>query len=153
MVVDVKEIRVFYFEASLETWAAGARETTIADLPGSYVVTYESGDFLYKDVYYVAGENSSGSITIWRKGVPVWFMSYGGSHSEVVIEFLKLALHRATSMKEFHGGRGLPVFSDNHGLTYTNHTTANEFSNFAGEERMYQETERVGWYRYHGMLL
>ena len=76
--IDLKEVEKFFLEAAAQTYAVGAPQTTITDLPKSKVLRYERGDWLYVDCYFSANGKSFGQTTIWFQGQPVWGMQYHG---------------------------------------------------------------------------
>jgi hypothetical protein len=157
-IMDIELLQEFFFEAANATYVGGGvKKTSIVDLPGAKVIKYQSGEFHYVDLWYVGqeSEHSFGQTTIWHNEIPIWGMQFGGYYPEDVIEFLKDALRAAYSVKAFHGGRGLPTFTDNQKFTYTNHTEINEFTSFAGQECIYRylQSELVGRHWYRGYYL
>lgn len=149
-----EKTQAFFLKAMAEGYARDAEKTTVAELPGSRVIIFAEGDFSLKDIYYV-GDNgkSAGTTTIWHRGVPVWFMSYGGRYEKVVIPFLKKCLLSTYSEPRFWGGRG-PHHMREGDLIYTNVTGRGSFSGFSGGERIYDIHDHLhGCHWYHGMLL
>ena len=120
----MEEVKRFFLEASLNTYAADAPKTTLEALPKSKELRYERGDFLYVDMYYSSGYKSGGQTVIWYKGNPVWIMQYQGwwqGDDERVILFLKHALKAADG---FVGGRGPEIFQKG-SLEYRNNVWRN----------------------------
>jgi hypothetical protein len=156
--VDIDEVKEFFFEAALRTWAGEGEKTTFPDLPGSKVLVLERGEFRYVDLYYVAEGSdfpeSFGQTTIWVANTPVWGMQYGGKYEEEVIPFLKDALKHAYERCLFNGGRGPSEFRETYGLTYTNTPGHTKFDRFWGREEINTAWgEPKGWHRYQGFLL
>jgi len=167
--VATEEIRVFFLEASAETYAAGAAKLTVPQLPGSKVLYYGSEHigrtFSYVDCYFSSGRRSFGQTVISVDRIAVWGMQYHGfweSEDERVIPFLKRALLAAYSEKLFLGGRGPRVYRDREterGLLYCNYPESDDFTNFKGHEEIVDDTNSAtlsGFlfrHKYNGLLL
>ena len=150
----MQRIKDFFIEASLHGWAAPkdqqVEKTTILDLPGSEVYPFTSENPLYegllcKDVYFVNGQFSQGSIQIWENGDPVWYMSYGGFCADPrAIPVLKAALYSAYQDGKFYGGRGPAQFTqwgENTWLQYFNYLALHQDQGKSPKNKATAETE------------
>jgi len=167
MSVSATELKDFFFDAALATYASGGESReTIRDLPGSRVYRYERDDLRYIDTYFVNGQSSGGQTLIYLGGVPVWIMQYHGwcqNDDSEVLRFLKVALSAAYERGEFHGGRGIPHMEANSAswLVYENWPQMplyrpQDFTDFQGRERIWRKPDRtkdIFWHRYQGYLL
>ncbi len=143
--------REAFFYAMLHGWVAGGDHKKVVRVPGSFdskEVSYSAGLsykrkwFLVVDRYCVSeAGKSAGTTTIWLNHDPVWFMSYGGAYLKEDIPFLKNALTRVYSEKQFFGGRGptslaIPAHHVNGGvLVYANEVEKDStFEKFRGKE-------------------
>jgi len=135
--VDINKLLDFFFEAGLATYAGDGATTSIAELPGSKVLRFGHGPFLYVDTYFVNGTVSCGQTLIWHDDIPVWTMQYRGyCLDKGAVGVLKQVLLQAYRMRRFNGGRG-----ESHeaagGLgeyRYHNWPTRNGFALFEGKE-------------------
>jgi hypothetical protein len=75
---NTKELRRFFFEAALATYAGDAEKSTLADLLGSKSLRYGRGPFLYVDMYFVNVTISCGQTLICHDAVPTWARQYRG---------------------------------------------------------------------------
>lgn len=162
--------REAFFHAMSLGWAAGSKAGVMTDVPGSFggkETIYTTG-FLYGrewfyaiDRYYVSGAGkSAGTTTIWFHHDPVWFMSYGGAYLKEDIHFLKDALMRVYSMKQFFGGRGPTSLAKsashikNGVLVYANEIEKDStFDKFRGKEAIIGPVGIRGQHEYWGMAL
>lgn len=163
------EMTAFFLKAAGECYAGKGQKTTITELPGSKVYTFDDDPFLYKDVYYTNGENSGGQTTLFHDGTPVWLMQYQGwckDDDPQTIALLKAALTENYSKGVWRCGRGPSTFRDQEkwpGLFYTNvplnsvhlgYPPAMEFGNFACYEAIGPDFGPPVFYHYvRGMLL
>lgn len=176
MSTHVRELQEFYLEAALQTYAGKGKKTTILDLPGAKVYTWEKGDLRYLDSYYTNHEHSGGQTIISENEKPVWLMQYHGwcqSDDPEVLEFLKRALTAAYSQQIFFGGRGPQEYREvdeldlstkanltesPHPLIYQNarHPSHTSFADFRGREYIFRwpyHTDHIFWHEYTGMLM
>lgn len=168
--------REAFFHAMLCGWASGSKGAVEVEVPGSFgskEVTYttgllhEKGWFRVVDRYCVSeAGGSAGTTTIWFHRDPVWFMSYGGLHLKEDIPFLRSALMRVYSEKQFFGGRGptsiaqcVPHVGEG-ALVYANEVEKDStFEKFRGKEAIIGPAkdggspEFRGHYEYLGMSL
>lgn len=152
-------LRVF-FKALLSGYAGTAppKKSTIAELPGSTVVTHPDGPWTVVDYYFTTplGNRSGGTTMIWYDGVPVWMMSYFGEYEESALPCLKAALRATYEGGQFIGGRGPVEFSLG---DYSYHNTGDRgiIDHFSGEEWIDDLRDgtrrRVGWHCYHGGMM
>ncbi|MEK7461523.1 MAG: DUF5680 domain-containing protein [Patescibacteria group bacterium] len=156
MQADLRSVQDAFFMAMAGGWAQDARKIQVPELPGSKGVPFVWGDFRILDCYLVTtySERSAGMTVIWCHDQPVWVMYYGGWYAKVAIPFLKSCLQRAYVYEHrFYGGRG-PVFVRDERFTYVNKIERNDFSDFAGEERVFDLNELcLGYHWYRGMSL
>ena len=166
--VATEEIKAFFLEAAAHTYAAGADNSTIAQLPGSEVLCFhgerDGRVFSYVDCYFSSGRRSFGQTVISVGRIAVWGMQYHGfwqsEDEERVIPFLKRALMAAYGAKAFVGGRGPRVYRETEGgLLYCNYPESDDFTNFKGHEEIVDDTNATtlsGFlfrHKYNGLLL
>lgn len=147
-----KDIELFFLEAKARGYEADALKMSIPDLPGSKVLRYQRGDYLYVDCWFSSETKSFGQTVIWFQGRPIWCMQYHGyweAVDERVIPFLKRALRSTT---EFVGGRG-PFRYNEGSLTYRNFPIKKDFAEFNGEEEIRENGARLFFHAYSGMML
>lgn len=168
--------REAFFHAMLCGWASGSRNAVEVEIPGSSgskEVTYITGLLYEKEWFRVADRycvseagKSAGTTTIWFHHDPVWFMSYGGAYLKEDLPFLKSALMRVYSEKQFFGGRGpttiaqtLPHLKEGV-LVYANEVEKDStFERFRGKEAIIGppifggSSEFRGYHDYWGMSL
>lgn len=147
-----KDIEAFFLEAKARGYEADGLKMSIPDLPGSKVIRYQRGDYLYVDCWFSSGTRSFGQTVICVQGRPVWGMQYHGSWTSGdarVIPFLKRAFHATT---EFVGGRG-PFRFEEDSLSYRNFPVKKDFANFNGEEEIREAGKLIFSHTYSGMLL
>ena len=152
---DMEEVKRFFVEASLNTYAADAPKTAIEALPKSKAFYYERGSFLYIDLYFSSGKKRCGQAIIWYKGEPVGGMSYQGfweGKDESIIPFLKRALRSSYQNGEFVGGRGPESYNEG-ALEYRNRLWREKFEDFNGDEEIWQGAKLVFHRHYEGMAL
>jgi hypothetical protein len=147
----LEHLQAVFFGAANAGYAANAPKTTMAELPGSKVITYEEDDFLVKDVYFVnkATYQSFGSKMIWDKRClelgPVWFMSYDGWYHPSVTNFLKETLACTYAKHFFNGGRGEDCVNEAGSLSYgVRFDASNRFSFFRGNETIERDVVHRG---------
>src|SRR3989344_4828798 len=77
-------------------YAKSPPKTTVKELPGSKLITFEQGDFLATDLYFTNPDSifSNGTTMIYCERKPAWFMSYWGWYDKHDISFLKEALRK-----------------------------------------------------------
>lgn len=152
-----KVIEEIFFKAVRAGYIGTPTKTTIPELPGSKVITFEDNEWLVKDVYFVNDLSgmSFGTTTIWHCGLPVWYMNYNGWYHKDAIPFLKEVLFMSYSAKVFEGGRGpKEVRHEERRMVYFNRLTVNEFRHFSGVEEIWDfDHELLGSHRYDGRLL
>lgn len=156
MLPDLRSIEYAFFEAMVNGYVQDAPKTTIAELPGSKVITFEWGDYKILDCYFVNPHSAAsvGQTMIWHQGVPVWTMNYGGRYAKIALPFLKACLRRAyVTERRFYGGRG-PRFVQDNRFTYVNNINRGSFKDFKGEEFIFDMSEQCfGHHWYNGMSL
>ncbi|KKS28162.1 MAG: hypothetical protein UV60_C0015G0016 [Parcubacteria group bacterium GW2011_GWA2_43_11] len=149
------EIEGVFFDAMLAGWASGAPAKNIPELPGSRIISFCSGDFEVKDIFFVTphSSKSGGTTTISFQGDPVWLMQYGGWYLEHAVSFLKSCLNHAYKERHFYGGRGLSRVRGTN-MTYLNNIACNYFEAFGGNEWIIDSNGGyLGTHWYRGMLL
>lgn len=154
---DIRDVENAFFAAMAAGWAQQKIEKIkVPDFPGSKAIPFVHGDFRVLDCYLVTphSDMSTGWTVIWHLDQPVWTMYYGGKYAKIAIPFLKQCLRRAyVDECCFFGGRG-PLFVRDDRFTYINQPQRNDFSHFAGEERVFDlNGQQLGYHWYRGMSL
>ncbi|HUD03169.1 MAG TPA: DUF5680 domain-containing protein [Candidatus Paceibacterota bacterium] len=149
------EVQQVFFAAMRAGYAGDAPEkTTISELPGSKVITYQDGPWLVRDVYFIHSESdsSSGMTLIYYNGQPAWTMQYQGWYVKEVIPFLKRALAVKYRVGNWFGGRG-PASYTEYNFTYRNVVKRNSFTRFLGHEDICEKStgRMLGYHTYQGM--
>jgi hypothetical protein len=155
--MDIEQIQEFFFKAMMEGWAIGGQKFKIPEMPGYKAISFQDGGFYLLDFYCVTPNSlrSAGTTTIWFQDIPVWIMNYGGYYAgKGVMAFLKRALCQAYEAREFVGGRGPHVYSDDQ-FIYVNQPRPNCSSKFEGREEIFSATRNFsfGYHEYWGMSL
>lgn len=149
-------VKDIFFDAKACGWSADAQKIKSIEFPGSKIIPFTCGDFRVIDCYVVNPDSdiSAGTTTIWHKNKPVWVMNYGGWYAKLAIPFLKSCLQMAYVQERcFYGGRG-PKFVRGERFTYVNRIERDNFSDFVGEEKIFDSDERcLGYHWYRGMSL
>lgn len=173
----VSQIKDFFFEAALATYAGGEKAKTNPN-DGSKFYSFQCRDYIYLDRFMVNGEYSGGQTVISFQAKPVWLMQYQGwckNDDREVLAFLKEVLRVSYEKKQFFGGRGagdvsyrdgsLPSDPKRRNFFYRNQEYGmgagiqhEPFEKFIGHEQIEELTEeakfeRIFWHRYQGMLL
>lgn len=163
--------REAFFHAMSLGWASGskaaAKKIDVTGSSGGEETAYITG-LLYRNEWfrvvdrYCVSEagKSAGTTTIWFHHDPVWFMSYGGSYLKEDIPFLKNALMRVYSTKQFFGGRGPTSLAQGVShlkdgvLVYANEIEKDStFDKFRGKEAIIGPVGIRGQHEYWGMAL
>lgn len=74
--MDLDELTAFIVAAKRTTYVGGGT-SALASRPGAHDLTFEHGDFAYRDSYF-GGTDFLGQEVVWRAGIPVWAMNYYG---------------------------------------------------------------------------
>ena len=147
-----------FFKAMLAGYAGDGSGVKKEKTPDGYrTLTWppegDSDGFVVVDRYCVTPQSamSAGTTTIFFRGEPIWWMSYGGEYSPLAITTLKMALAEAYKDGDFCGGRGhahrFPCFE------YRNDHYGN-FVSFNGRETVRDPRgNELGYHRYFGMSL
>jgi len=156
--LTLREAKNAFFKASLQGWAGGAKKISISELPGYKVIIWEEDDWRFVDMYFKISNSldSYGTTTGWFRGVPIFFMSYGGWYDEEVVPFLKQVLKISYEKGEFFGGRGPACYIDYEaGLVYENHQNRISAGSFDGweEVRDLRSGKRRGYHEYWGRFI
>ena len=168
MSLDTEALKKFFLEASIQTYAAGAKPATIPALPGSKLLTYARPPLRYVDTYFTSPIGVSWGCTLLYHEAflprPVWRFCYDGWYDrsdQRITAFLRAALATAYQSGEFIGGRGPQIFTTPKfpSLIYYNHVTERDFQAPAGRDAIVVENTKDGddreryWHTYHGGLL
>ena len=160
-VVNVEEVREFFFEGASKEFAAGkVKKLAIKELPGYKLFFHENegGTYVYADVYYLSPTTGRFKCdpTIWRRDtqdllIPTWGMQNHGIWRVIdkrLTSFLKAALLDAYENKVFYGGRGRAMFPhkplkvpEYHSLKYQCSTLKNDFTHFHSDEYIEENGE------------
>ena len=117
---------------------------------GSRELTFEEGDFVYKDRYY-GFDPFSGEETVWQNGIPVWSMNYYGKITskdvspKEVYPFLRKAMRLIDESSPFRG----PVRFEEGDFVYENNFNG-DLNFFSGHESISYRGEGVYFLYYHG---
>ena len=144
------KINKFLVKAKLQGYATGE---AVKLENGGKVLSYQEGDYEYKDTYF--GFNPFiGEEIVFYQGTFIWGMNfYGGVISDnvsakEVYEFLKKAM---LLIKEDRPFRGPSDFKEN-GWHYTDKSEG-DIENFKGKEKIYYKEELVYGLEYQGGLI
>lgn len=171
---SIEQLKQFFFEAALATYASGKKASQLPNRPWAKFFAHkgegEFADLLYLDEYATNGESSGGSTLIASAEDPkhpLWIMQYQGwckGDDPEVLGFLKVALLEAYRRGTFRGGRGPARYEQqiDEGLSYENVLEGatfgrDGFENFRGYEQIWRRPncppDILFWHRYQGMLL
>ncbi len=146
------ELAKFLVKAKISTYASvGEREEKVLE-DGSYELTYEEGEFKYRDRYF--GFNPFiGEEVVWQNGKITWAMNYyGGVTSEIpakeIYAFLKKAMRQVKEDRPFRGPRNFKEED----FEYIDESEGN-INNFSGTERILYKGKEVYKLYYHGGLI
>ncbi|MFA6042518.1 MAG: hypothetical protein WCV85_01230 [Patescibacteria group bacterium] len=166
MIVDMKEIEAFFFEAMLQGWVnPNTQAQPVAGMPGYKGYEYKKNGLYLRDIFIAnpGTRKSAGSTTILQDDIPVWMMAYGGVYPPEVIPFLKRVLTHAYQSKTFKGGRGLdtsePIETGEYWFYQNTLTPAerlNSFTRFKGFETISRNPivlEDNAYHYYFGLSL
>lgn len=151
--MDQEILEEFLVKAKVNTYASSGEggERILED--GSKELTYEEGDFKYRDRYF--GYNPFiGEEIVWKDGKMIWAMNYYGRitsnfpPAKEIYSFLRKALRQASEIDIF---RGPSSFYENE-FKYTNASEGN-IENFIGTEKIFYIKDEVYELIYHGGLI
>ncbi len=153
-------VEEFFYRAMREGYASYVQpEETIAQLPGSKMITYQEDDLKLVDFWLATrGGRSSGNTIIFHENNPVWQMHYWGWYNDEVISFLKRVLladygRNHLGGVDFLGCRGPKIFTGTT-MTYINIVDdGGMFTHFSGREEIFSNSTGhtgCGWHKYHG---
>jgi hypothetical protein len=144
------EMLNFLLESKLHGYAsAGERSETKLD-DGGKRLTYRSGEFLYKDIYY-GNDPFIGEELVFKNGLAIWGMNYYGLvlDSSVpageVYRFLQQAMRQVGAERPF---RGPDVLQD--GDWEYRDASQGTLERFSGEETIFFQRRLVYRLIYHG---
>lgn len=107
--MDLVALDSFIVAAKSATYVGGG-EKAEASRKGSHDLTFERGDWAYRDSYF-GGTDFIGQEVVWLKGEPVWAMNYYGSIKRPDLidapragETIKAALTAMYAQGRFLGG-------------------------------------------------
>lgn len=166
----LKQAKDVFFEAMLDGYTGEQKNSIkIVSPDGRKTITFINGKFKVIDEYWTTPESdlSAGMTTILyevvpSRGIPIWWMSYGGRYPKELIPFLKESLKLTYERREFRGGRG-PNSHLRGNLEYVNSCSAGGFEKFEGNEEIIDLNNNdemdpdgltvVGFHKYFGMSL
>ncbi|RMF54997.1 XRE family transcriptional regulator [Candidatus Woesearchaeota archaeon] len=146
------KLNKFLVKAKANTYASSGEggEKIIED--GSKELSYEEGEFKYRDRYF--GFNPFvGEEIVWKKGKVLWAMNYYGKvisrevPAKRIYEFLKEALSRVNEEIPFRG----PKEFEKDELRYENYPSGT-IEEFTGFEKIFHKGKEVYRLYYHGGL-
>ncbi len=144
------ELSKFLVKAKTATYASEgeASERVLED--GAKELTFESGNFKYRDRYY--GFNPFfGEEIVWQSGEIVWAMNYFGKiypdevPCEEVYKFLQSAMRQVKEDRPFRG----PNNFKSGGFEYIDESTG-DIHDFTGAERIIHKGQEIYRLNYHG---
>jgi len=133
-----------------------SKKKKVPDYPRSRATRYKSSHWLVVDTWTTNSDSgaSFGSICVYRKKRPVWFMQYAGAYPKTVIWFLKDALRDNYEKRVFTGGRGYFEYAvADSPLEYRNIVNASGFDKFNGREEIRRQGVTLGYHFYIGGLM
>lgn len=142
------EFKEFLIKAKKNTYASDDSQEAFVE--GARELTFEEGDFVYKDKYFGI-DPFSGEEIVWQADIPVWSMNYYGKIisssvlSKDVYPFLRKAMGKVDEESIF---RGPSKFVEGD-FTYENKSTG-DIDLFKGEESIFFKGEKVYLLVYHG---
>jgi len=148
--VDQKILEEFLVKAKINTYASSGEggEKVLED--GSKELTYEKGNFKYRDRYF--GYNPFiGEEIVWKDGKIIWAMNYYGRitsdspTAKEIYSFLRKALRQASEIEILRGPKSF--YKEN--FKYINRTEGNLW-NFFGTEKIFYINDEVYELIYHG---
>jgi hypothetical protein len=132
----------------------GSGTTSEPSRLGSHDLTFESGDWSYRDSYF-GGTDFLGQETVWHRGKPVWAMNYYGYilrpdliDAQRAGETIKAALSAMYALGRFLGGF---EWTGPHGR-YAD-SSEGDFEHFRGRETIIVEGVEVYALEYFGGLI
>ncbi|MBX4201003.1 XRE family transcriptional regulator [Candidatus Parcubacteria bacterium] len=147
------ELNEFLVKAKKNTYASNGEggENKLED--GSKELTFEEGDFKYRDRYF-GNKAFIGEEIIWKDGEAVWGMNYYGRMLSESMDmgklygFLKKALLEVHESMPFRGPKEL----QDGDFIYSN-SVADTKDSFRGEEVIFYKDEKIYELKYHGGLI
>jgi len=143
-------LKKFLVKAKKSTYATEGEENERRLEDGAKELTYEEGEFKYRDRYY-GFDPFGGEEVVWNNGKPVWTMEYRGrtteskAPSKEIYKFLRKALREVKGDKPFRG----PENFEKGQFKYTNRVKG-DIKEFKGTERILYKGKKVYKLYYHG---
>ena len=144
------ELSEFLIKAKTGTYASNgeANEQKLPD--GSLELTYNAGEFSYRDRYF-GFDPFSGQEIVFQNGNAIWSMNYYGRTvdkkypAEQIYAFLQKAMRQVKPERPF---RGPSTFAE--GDFMYNDESSGTLENFSGVERILFNRHKVYTLKYHG---
>ena len=151
--MDIAQLQAFIKRAASNTYASGAQSVSNPQRPGFEELTFEEGDFSYRDSY-TGQYRSWGTELVRFKDKPVWNSLYGGGMVEgkenldhETFQFLQKAFLKRPE-DSFRGPEEL-IEGD---FKYT-YKQEGDISLFTGYEEIRYKGELVFFHRINGGLI
>jgi hypothetical protein len=144
------ELNKFLVKAKVNTYASVGESKEIILEDGAKELTYEDGEFKYRDRYY-GFSPFVGQEIVWKNNKIVWTMNYYAKLSSDTISpkefytFLQKALKQVQEDRPFRG----PNNFKEDDLEYVDESTGN-VNRFKGTEKIVYKGEEVFQLNYHG---
>ncbi len=141
------ETKIFLTKARKSTYASGM-EAEMISLGKTYSI--KDGNLEYRDIYFDQERYFQGQEIIFENEKPVFSMSYRGAAVEgtdtkEVFSFLQKILREHSDEVRLPGNK---EYNDGD-WRYEDRCTG-DFSDFEGEEKIYQSDKLVHWMKYFG---
>jgi len=138
----------FLVKAKIATYASEATEMALED--GAKELTFQNGEFKYRDRYY--GTNPFvGQEIVWKNNRLIWSMNYFGKilsgvvSEKEVYKFLQRAMKQVKEDRPFRGSSNFKIDD----FEYIDESTG-DVNNFIGTERILFKEEEIYRLNYHG---
>lgn len=146
LTLDHKQLLKFILTASLNTYATGRRYESKSEREGFKELTYQEGDFHYRDSY-VGYHRSWGTELVRYQHIPVWVASYGGGMEKgkedlarECFKFLRTSLRsdEVDATPTFRGPRYMRL-----GDWRYYYEQDGDYANFTGQERITYQQQTI----------
>lgn len=140
----------FLVKAKISTYASNGEGGEKKFKDGGRELTYKSGEWRYRDIYF-GSSSFSGEEVVWRNKKVVWLMNYRGSviskkvPTNNISTFLKKSLRLVKKNNPFRG----PNKFQEGAWRYSNKNNGS-VSGFFGAEQIYFKGKKVYELKYHG---
>ena len=147
------ELSKFLVKAKISTYASEGEANEIVLEDGAKELTFEDGEFKYRDRYY--GFNPFiGEEIVWKNGKIVWSMNYYGKVISLVVSakeiynFLQQAMRQVEEDRPFRG----PNNFKSGDFEYTDESSG-DVNDFSGTEKISFKRQEIYRLIYHGEIV